>query len=179
MTKETTTCRTCPYWSINDNRCTVSGTGLFVPLEKHIVKYCTSQRYSQCSIYKTEQLSLQRPPRPRKNRRKFPRILTEHQIILRKINNGNITSNKVTHNVANIEDLSAGGMKIAIKTPLNDNTLINFTLENPPSQDSLYGIAQVKWCRYEEKEMVFHAGLTFQNTSTTHAVSSRFDLPLH
>lgn len=42
----------CPYWSSQQTRCRAQAEGLLIPLDAHVVTYCTSIRHSDCPHFR-------------------------------------------------------------------------------------------------------------------------------
>lgn len=168
--------KVCPFWSADDGRCTVSGNGLFIPLENYIINFCNSDGHTQCSQYNAElSLTIKQRKSLAINRRQHARVPSSHQIILKKLNNkGRLIPD--ASGFAQVVDLSAGGMRINLQEPLIHDTLLNFAFESVSSAKTPHGVAQVKWCLYEKDSMMYYVGLSFHNKTTANSISSSFGL---
>ncbi len=149
-------------------KCLVRNGGLFIPLDDHIETYCTTLDYPQCLQYamyaNAKPELLEKYASTHENRRKYPRHHLIHKVTLVKL----IDSNEVVSHlssIANTLDLSKGGMRINLDTPLNDDTIINFTFEDFFPESIKHGSGQVQWCNKHVSEQRYQAGIAFIDDS--------------
>lgn len=154
----------CPFWSAAGRRCTVSHSGLFIPLDDYIATFCTSSKHTQCHQYCEEMLIRQSGAKSCSfNRRKHSRFPASKHLTLSEIDeSGQTISGKAEYAYA--KNLSAGGMLIQTKCPLFLGTLLNFTYSNGDTSSHNGGLAEVAWCHYQEDSLTYLAGLSFQES---------------
>lgn len=69
-------------------------------------------------------------------------------------------------------DLSKGGMRMAIDTPLTDSTMIQFSLDEtfPQILNDITG--QVEWCNKQIDEPGYQAGISFKEAHIIEAMGN-------
>jgi hypothetical protein len=108
------------------------------------------------------------------NRRKHQRNPVKQTVLLRYFDdNGHcIQENPKPAETVN---LSSGGMQISLPEPLMNETIIHFSLNKSSSPAARKGLARVAWCRYEEEEKNYIAGLSFHTSPSRHPLSQEQD----
>lgn len=156
----------CPYWSAKSMKCRICSGGLFIPLDDHIEVYCKTPAFPQClqfSLHTENHVQiLDRREEAYKNRRKYLRIETEYKVTLVKlVDSGKIASHHST--IGKTLDVSMGGMRLATKTPLANDTLLQFSFDPSFPEELQYGSGQVAWCNKQIDEPGYQAGITFHD----------------
>lgn len=165
----------CPFWSTVSMKCGISNGGLFIPLDDHAETYCYTLHFGSCSQYtfhSENQILLQeRFRKTEENRRKFPRIETSHLITQVKIFE---SGERLSHSLpkAKTIDMSKGGMRMVIDTPLADHAMIQFSFDEsfPQKLNDITG--QVEWCNKQIDEPGYQAGISFKETHIIEAMGN-------
>lgn len=155
----------CPFWSVKSLKCRLCNDGLFIPLDNHIEIYCTTVDYPQClqySLYMNSQEGQHQQKEDQyENRRRHRRIVTRHKVTLVKLlHSGEIISHHSTF--AETLDISMGGMRVTMKSPLLNNTVVQFSFDDSFPESLQTGIGKIQWCNKQIDDNVYQAGLAFQ-----------------
>jgi hypothetical protein len=174
----------CRFWSALSMKCRICKEGLFIPLDNHIEMYCKTTEYPHCLQYMLYSEKIQSyldiTKKVDKNRRKYERYQTCHQITLvRLVQSGEIATHYST--IAKTLDLSGGGMRLTTKNPLANHSLVQFTFDGSFPENLQYGTGQVAWCNKQIDEPGYQAGITFQDdrlitSMDRYLVSQKFDM---
>lgn len=165
----------CQFWSIDSKKCRVCNDGLFIPLEKHIAAYCTSEDHHYCLQY-----SLHAPKnvdtddnrdKRRHNRRQSLRIEISNQIdLLKMIKSGEIVEQ--LSEKAETLDISKIGMRLHTDIPLTSDTVIQFAFSNKFPKAMRTGAGLVEWCNKQIDAPGYQAGISFQSTKIVEAMNT-------
>jgi hypothetical protein len=156
-------------------KCSISNGGLFIPMDDHAETYCYTLHFGACNQYifhSENQILLQGNVRKTgKNRRKYMRFENSSLISMVKIFE---FGEKLSHFIpeAKAIDLSKGGMRMAIDTPLTDSTMIQFSLDEtfPQILNDITG--QVEWCNKQIDEPGYQAGISFKEAHIIEAMGN-------
>lgn len=137
-------------------------------MEDHVNLYCTSSNYSNCLQY-SHQVSGQLQFADENinsfiNRRRFVRIKHQHQITFFKTPIVEEYSSHV-HDKAKTLDLSLGGMRLATETPLQNDSIIQFSFDGADADQPLSGSGYIAWCHKQIDEPGYQAGIVFGEKS--------------
>lgn len=171
----------CPFWTPDSQKCLVCKGGLFIPLDDHIDIYCKTSDHPQClqySMYAENHRELLTPvASPVDNRREHQRHSVVHKVTLVKmVESGEIVSHLST--VAQTLDLSQGGMRLNIKKPLVDDSLIEFSFDDSFPNSLRDGTGQVQWCNKQIDESGYQAGISFQDDRLIESMGTYLGLQL-
>jgi exoribonuclease II len=103
------------------------------------------------------------------NRRKHRRIATRHNVTLVKL----LYSDEIiSHHsaVAETLDISKGGMRVTLKSPLLNNTVVQFSFDDSFPESLQTGIGKIQWCNKQIDTNVYQAGLAFQGSHIIEAM---------
>ena len=162
----------CPFWSMSTKKCRVCKDGLFIPLEEHIVAYCTSPDHHHCLQY-----SLHAPKNNQSaafdersvNRRQSLRIKLNNRIQLVKM----IRSGEIVEHLsqkAETLDISKIGMRLHTDFPLTSDSVIQFAFNEKFPAELRSGAGLVEWCNKQIDEPGYHAGISFQSSKLLEAM---------
>jgi len=165
----------CPFWSTVSMKCSISNGGLFIPLDDHAETYCYSLHFGSCNQYtfhSENQILLQgRVRKTEENRRKYLRFETSYCITMVKIFG---FGERLSHFLpeAKTIDMSKGGMRMVIDTPLADNAMIQFSFDEsfPQILNDITG--QVEWCNKQIDAPGYQAGISFKEAHIIEAMGS-------
>lgn len=148
--------------------------GLFIPLDNHIDIYCESSDYGRCPEY-TDSDSIQETVTA--NKRKRIRIDSKHPVTIVHLDEtGRVVSREISK--ATTIDLSMSGMRLMTSEPLQENSLIQFSLDNCLLDELHHGIAVSKWCSPSREKAGYQVGLAFHNEETARAMGNYFNLAI-
>lgn len=161
----------CPYWLSKSRKCLISRKGLFIPLENHISKFCTTLNHTSCHLYRDE-LFLQQSGNSasKHNRRRFNRFPGGKKLILHQVTN--TETREAASKTAYTTNQSAGGIQIRTHSPLFHGSLISFSYDQSTKNPHRKNIARVMWCRYQKDTLVYLAGLAFQSDKYSKTISA-------
>lgn len=165
----------CPFWSTVSMKCSISNGGLFIPLDDHVETYCYTLHFGSCSQYifhSENQILLQgRFQKVAENRRKYMRFESSCYMTMVKVFE---FGERLSHFIpeAKTVDLSKGGVRMAIDTPLAGNAMIQFSFDEsfPQILNDITG--QVEWCNKQIDEPGYQAGISFKESSVIEAMGS-------
>jgi hypothetical protein len=165
----------CPFWSNVSKKCSISNGGLFIPLDDHAETYCYSLHFGSCSQYtfhSENQILLQeRVRKTEENRRKHLRFEASYYINTVKIFE---FGERLAHSLpeAKTIDMSKGGMRMVIDTPLADHAMIQFSFDESFLQKLNDITGQVEWCNKQIDEPGYQAGISFKETHIIEAMGN-------
>ena len=163
----------CPYWEKDAKKCKICNTGLFIPLDDHIEVYCKTQNYPQCLQYSLNQgnhLEIQGKTKGQgKNRRQHMRVPSRNQVTLVKLINTNKVVNHRT-TMAETIDLSRGGMRLNLDTPLPHDTVIQFAFDDNFPSTFHNAMGQIEWCNKQIDEPGYQVGVSFKEDRLVRAM---------
>ena len=151
----------CPHWCEGSKSCMLVKEGLFLPIQEHIIAYCTSQYYPSCQHY---QLLAHPQPPPLKddqlsiNRRRSIRVPRYHLFRFSEL----CTNNQCTENREEETwtiDVSEHGIRFASYRLLTPDTHILYALERENMAQSR-GRGRVIWSRPLDNTPMFHAAIS-------------------
>jgi len=152
----------CPFWAAESKKCRVCNDGLFIPLEEHIVAYCTSKDHHHCLQYSLHAPQSQQTRDDSINRRQSQRVKLTNPIQLLKL----IKSGKVVHQLeenAETLDVSSVGMRLHTSVPLVNDTVIQFSFNGTFPEPLKAGAGLVEWCKKQLDGPGYQAGISFQS----------------
>lgn len=155
--------RVCPHWSPLSRACLLVRDGLFLPVEQHVVAYCTSSHHPACPQFQqqahidVDQAIEDSLP---VNRRRSIRIPSHHAFRFSEITGSDQMPGHRDDDAWTI-DLSNHGIRFASRQTLAPDTLIHFSLETDGTVSELNGIGRVIWAEPLETAPLFHIGLAF------------------
>lgn len=161
----------CPFWSTESKKCRVCNDGLFIPLQEHIVAYCTSKDHHYCLQYSLHAPKSQESRDDSINRRQSRRVKLSNQIQILKL----IKSGKVMQKLeedAETLDLSTIGMRIHTSVPLVNDTVIQFSFNGTFPEPLQTGAGLVEWCNKQLDAPGYHAGISFQSKWIIDAINN-------
>ncbi len=167
----------CKFWSDPGQKCVVSKSGLFIPLDDHIKIYCKTSEHVRCIQYNMQiQLTQQTDDRTSENRRKYLRVKENRTITLVRLNeSGNIVS--YYPEKAHILDLSVGGMRVNSRKLLLNDSIVHFSFKGDDTIDDVQpGIAKVRWSFSTSNDTLYQVGLEFQSEQTIEAIGNHLGL---
>jgi hypothetical protein len=153
--------RSCPHWSATSKTCMLVTDGLFLPVQEHILTYCTSTFYPSCRHYQllaTPQTHAAPTDHLPVNRRRSVRIPRHHVFRFSEISPKDRIPTRRTQETWTI-DLSQQGIRFASYRFLPPNTLIRFALEGEDTLCPPTGEGRVVWSEPLENTPLFHAGI--------------------
>lgn len=152
----------CIFWSTESKKCRVCNKGLFIPLEEHIVAYCTSKDHFHCLQYSLNVTESQQTRDNSINRRQSMRVKLTNQIqILKVIKSGKIIQ-QLEENAKTI-DMSSVGMRLHTSVPLVNDTVVQFSFNGTFPGPIKAGAGLVEWCKKQLDAPGYHAGISFQS----------------
>ena len=156
----------CPFWSADSNKCRVCKDGLFIPLDEHILAYCTSKDHHHCLQY-----SLHAPKDKQEgdesrnkadNRRQSMRIQLSDQIqLVKMIKSGEIIQHLAEK--AEALDMSKIGMRLQTNVPLISDSVVQFAFDKSFPATLRTGAGIVEWCNKQIDTPGYQAGISFQS----------------
>ncbi len=161
----------CPFWAAESKKCRVCNDGLFIPLEEHIVAYCTSKDHHHCLQYSLHAPQSQQTRDNSINRRQSLRVKLTNPIQLLKL----IKSGKVVHQLeenAETLDVSSIGMRLHTTVPLVNDTVIQFSFNDTFPEQLKTGAGLVEWCKKQLDGPGYQAGISFQSKWTIDAMDN-------
>lgn len=165
----------CPFWSQLTMKCLVSRDGLFIPLDDHIELFCTTAEHCNCVQFisyhtQGEQLLIENM-REKLNRRNSLRVEAEHRLKLMRM----MAGGSQLAVPAKVLDLSQGGMRVSLESPLTGDSLLQFSFESSFPAGFQKGLGQVAWCHKEIGQAGYQAGIAFQDAGQIKAMASYLD----
>lgn len=165
----------CPFWLADSLKCKLCKDGLFIPFEDHIKTYCKTKHHPQClqyTLYAEKYLQLSQQADPAlENRRRYPRVQVQYKITLVKsTKSGEVISHHST--LAKTLDVSRNGMRLAVDTPLVDDTVIQFSFDDTFPKALQVGLGRIKWCNKLIDKPGYHVGLSLQEAQAIEAMRS-------
>ncbi|MEJ2032674.1 MAG: PilZ domain-containing protein [Deltaproteobacteria bacterium] len=162
----------CPYWAPDsDQPCTMTVSGLYVPLKEHIIIFCQTEQADQCPHYIRGSKLLRKAPRTRdilqeEGRRRHRRFAGRYSLILSTVDRPGVSGKQLLDRGASTIDLSIGGMKIETTAKVPETDQICFTFGDDFWLPGLAGLAEVRWRRQIETSNRYEYGLGFADSQT-------------
>jgi hypothetical protein len=153
-------------------KCLVSRGGLFIPLDHHIELFCTTAEHCSCLQYIShqthgEQLLIDNM-QEKLNRRHYLRVEAKHRLKLMRM----MAGGSQLAVPAKVLDLSQGGMRVSLESPLTGDSLLQFSFEPSFPAGFHEGLGQVAWCHKEIAQAGYQAGIAFQDAAQIRAMAS-------
>jgi hypothetical protein len=152
----------CPHWSPCDKLCLIVEKGLYLPLDRHINKFCLTGFHKSCKHYK-----LADPVNDHGedriywlNRRRFVRIPSHLSFRFSEIVPDD-TPPRFQQDDAWTIDLGGGGLCFVSRLALSPKTTIQFFLKSNGIIPSIQGIGSIVWAQYQENTTCYHTGMVF------------------
>ena len=162
MSSERNNNKNCLFWSTESKKCRVCNDGLFIPLEEHIVAYCTSKDHYHCLQYSLHVPKSKQNRDDSINRRQSLRVKLTNQIqILKVVKSGKVIQ-QLEENAETI-DVSSVGMRLHTNVPLVNDTVIQFSFNGAFLGPLKAGAGIVEWCKKQLDAPGYHAGISFQS----------------
>jgi hypothetical protein len=161
----------CPFWSTESKKCRVCNGGLFIPLDEHIVAYCTSIDHHYCLQYSLHTPKSEQTRNDAINRRQSQRVELTNQIqILKLIKSGEVIQ-QFEENAETL-DVSSIGMRLHTVVPLVNDTVIQFSFNDTFPEPLKSGAGLVEWCTKQPDALGYHAGISFQSKGIIDAMDN-------
>jgi len=157
----------CPYFSKKLKACGLSTEGIYLPPRIHVLTFCLTSRYTECSIY-TRFIPLQdecshADAGREANRRRFPRIEEKRRVLIRTCSPEGIVVGEFAEMASTI-DYSQKGMRITIDRHIPRDSLLLFDFDMDFVIPRLQGFAQLCWHRKAPMDPhKIEAGLVFKD----------------
>jgi hypothetical protein len=165
----------CPFWSARPRKCTIRGSGLFIPLDDHVEAFCKTSHFSACTQYTLHseyQIGLLAKVRKTEaNRRKYMRIATSHNITVVKIFKSKQLESQFSYAAKTI-DISKSGLRVAIRNPLIHDTMVHCSFDDSFPQALHEVTGHVKWCNKQVDEPGYQVGLSFMGDHVVEAIEA-------
>lgn len=159
--------KACPYWSPDcKHLCTMTVSGLYVPLPGHILTFCRSLRWDQCPQYVRGCCALLKQDWTRglmqeKGRRRHKRFSRRYPMAISDSDKQVVSGGSALEQSAWTLDLCAGGMRIETAAALPMIQKISFAFGEAFLFPGFAGLAEVCWQRPASTTGVYQLGLSF------------------
>ncbi|MBS0013184.1 MAG: PilZ domain-containing protein [Desulfobacterales bacterium] len=156
----------CPYFLQDMKACGLHTDGIYLPPRPHVLTYCLSSFYRNCSTYEryclSEKLHQIQTDQSLAGRRRFLRIARQRNVLIRTCDPIGVVSGDFAEKATTV-DYSQGGMRIVMEKEIPDDSLVLFDFDNDFLIPCLQGIARLCWSRRDEAGRGFEAGLSFKD----------------
>lgn len=152
----------CPFWSNESKKCRVCNDGLFIPLEEHIVAYCTSKDHHHCLQYSIHAPKSRQTRDDSINRRQSLRVKLTNQIQILKFSKSGEVIQQLEGNAETL-DVSSVGMRLHTSVPLVNDSVIQFSFNGTFPEPLKSGAGLVEWCKKQLDAPGYHVGISFQS----------------
>lgn len=166
----------CPYWAPDsDQPCTMTVSGLYVPLKVHIITFCKTEQADECPHYIRGSRLLRKAPRMRnllqeEGRRRHRRFAGRYSLIVSTAVRPEASGNQLLDRGASTIDLSIGGMRIETAAMVPETSKICFTFGDDFWLPGFAGLAEVRWRRQIETSNRYEYGLGFVDSQTSKTI---------
>lgn len=165
----------CPYFSKKMKSCGLSTEGIYLPPRMHVLTYCLTPRYTECSIYMRfipmEDECSNTEADNETNRRRFKRIREQWRVLIRTCSPEGIVVGEFAE-MASTLDYSQKGMRVTIDRDIPRESLLLFDFDIDFVIPRLQGFAQLRWYRKRTVDShTIEAGLVFKDEYSQKALS--------
>ncbi len=166
-TEKDETISACPYFSERMKTCRLSRNGIYLPPKVHMLTYCMTPKYTECSIYQ-QFISMEAEgghsaSEREANRRRFKRIYEQRKVLIRTCSPEGIVVGDFAE-MASTLDYSQKGMRVLIRKEVPEESLLLFDFDNDFLIPRLQGFAQLRWHRKcPDSPQDIEAGLVFKD----------------
>jgi hypothetical protein len=157
----------CPYFSKKMKACELSTEGIYLPPSVHVLTYCQTDLYEECSVY-TRYVPLanegsNQAAQKNGNRRTYRRIPEQKKVLIRTCSPEGVVVGDFSE-MAVTRDYSPKGMRITINREIPAESLLLFDFDMDFLVPRLQGLAQLRWHKtLEQGSGVVEAGLAFKD----------------
>ncbi|MFP4451846.1 MAG: PilZ domain-containing protein [Desulfobacterales bacterium] len=157
----------CPYFLQDLKACGLHFDGIYLPPRAHVLTYCLTALYRNCTIYEryclSEKLHTVKSEQLPAGRRRYMRIMRERKVRIRACDPLGIPTGDFEEKARTI-DYSQGGMRIVLESELPESSLMLFDFGDDFLIPGLQGIAELCWHRQHPDAPDFvEAGLAFRD----------------
>lgn len=166
-TSESGARRSCPYFLQEMQACGLHSDGIYLPSRAHLLTYCLTPMYKNCSTYEryclSEKLHTVEQDQAPAGRRRFMRIVRQREVLIRSCDQLGVVTGHFAEKARTL-DYSQGGMRIVMEKEIPEGALILFDFDEDFLIPRLQGIAQLRWGRKRpDLPEGFEAGLVFKD----------------
>lgn len=157
----------CPYFLQEMQACGLHSDGIYLPSRVHLLTYCLTPMYRECSTYEryclAEKLHMVESERENSGRRRFMRIPRQRQVLIRSCDNLGVVTGDFAAKAKTL-DYSQGGMRIIMEKEIPEGSIVLFDFDDDFLIPNLQGIAQLCWRRkLDDQPEGIEAGLAFKD----------------
>ncbi len=165
----------CPYFLQDMHACELHSEGVYLPPRVHVLTYCLTPYYRNCSTYErycsSGSIGRDESARPPAGRRRFARFAGHRRVLIRTCNPLGIVTGEFEENATTL-DYSQNGMRIVMDNEIPEGSLVLFDFDDNFLIPRLQGVAELRWHRkYHDDSGNFEAGLTFRDHFSKAALS--------
>ncbi len=165
----------CPYFTARMHSCGLSSNGIYLPPRVHVLTYCLSSAFKECSIYTKfipmETRKTDSAADRRSNRRRLGRIPKKQKVLIRTCSPEGIVVGDFAEMALTL-DYNHKGMRIAVNREIPSESLLLFDFDTDFLVPRLQGLAQLRWYRRTENSPEnIEAGLVFKDRYSQKALA--------
>ena len=165
----------CPYFSKKMKACGLSSDGIYLPPRVHVLTYCLTPKYTECSIYTRfipmEDECRHAPSEYKGNRRRFRRIPEQWRVLIRTCSPEGIVIGDFAEMASTI-DYSQKGMRVTLNKDIPRESLLLFDFDMDFLIPRLQGFAQLCWRKkHSDAPNDIEAGLIFKDEYSQRALA--------
>jgi len=169
----------CPYFSNKMNACGLSSEGIYLPPRVHVLTYCLTPVYKECSIYTRyipmETNGADTEANRQSNRRRLDRIPKQQKVLIRTCSPEGVVVGDFAEMAVTL-DYNHKGMRITVSREIPSESLLLFDFDTDFLIPRLQGLAQLRWHRkVENNPGNIEAGLVFKDRYSQKALSLAMD----
>ena len=166
-TSESRPNETCPYFLHDMKACGLHSDGIYLPPRTHVLTYCLSAFYKNCSVYErfclSQRLHTIEADSSSAGRRRFMRIARQRNVLIRSCDEIGVVTGEYVEKAATV-DYSQAGMRIVTQKQIPEGGFVLFDFDEDFLIPGLQGIAEMRWHRKKEKNSGgFEVGLSFKD----------------
>lgn len=165
----------CPCFSSKMRVCGISDNGIYLPPRIHVLTYCLSPKYRECSIY-TRFIPMESECKHdatdgKSNRRRFKRVHDNRRVLIRTCSPEGIVIGDFAE-MASTVDYSQKGMRVVLDKEIPKDSLLLFDFDMDFLIPRLQGFARLCWDRkHASTPNDIEAGLVFKDSYSQKALS--------
>lgn len=165
----------CPYFTARMHSCGLSSDGIYLPPKVHVLTYCLSSAFIECSIYtKFIPMESRKPYSAadrRNNRRRLWRVPKKQKVLIRTCSPEGIVVGDFAEMALTL-DYNHKGMRITVNREIPSESLLLFDFDTDFLIPRLQGLAQLRWYRKKESSSKsIEAGLVFKDRYSQKALA--------